>query len=95
MTNEAIQASFADMVAFNRRSAKTHSGVWRDLAVHKRKTEFEAQFGPILALAAKHHIPVPTLKTLARLMDEVERDVRARVWENLLELQTEPRAASL
>ncbi|HVB38315.1 MAG TPA: 2-dehydropantoate 2-reductase N-terminal domain-containing protein, partial [Vicinamibacterales bacterium] len=31
-TREAVDASFDAMVAFNRRSAKTHSGVWRDIA---------------------------------------------------------------
>ncbi|WP_246045558.1 ketopantoate reductase family protein [Rubellimicrobium roseum] len=44
-----LDRSFADMVAHNRRSAKTHSGIWRDLAVRKRKTEAEAQLGPIVA----------------------------------------------
>ena len=83
----AVEKSFDDMVAFNKRSTKTHSGVWRDLAVHKRKTEFEAQYGPVLNLAEKHSLPVPTLKTLARLISEVERGERARAWANLLELQ--------
>jgi 2-dehydropantoate 2-reductase len=46
------EASLDQMVAFNRRSAKTHSGVWRDLAVRKRKTEGEAQLGPIVEHAA-------------------------------------------
>ena len=91
----AIKKSFDEMVAFNKRSAKTHSGVWRDLAVHKRKTEFEAQYGPILNIAEKHFLPVPTLKTLARLMSEVEQGERPRAWENLLELQMETRATSL
>lgn len=94
---EAIQASFDEMVAFNSRSAKTHSGVWRDLAVHKLKTEFEAQYGPILDAAERRGVPVPTLETLARLIGEVERSERPRAWENLLELQNirEHRAASL
>lgn len=95
--NEAIQASFNEMVAFNSRSAKTHSGVWRDLTVHKRKTEFEAQYRPILDAAEWRGVPVPTLETLARLIGEVERSERPRVWENLLELQIigEHHAASL
>ncbi|HSG09848.1 MAG TPA: 2-dehydropantoate 2-reductase N-terminal domain-containing protein, partial [Longimicrobiales bacterium] len=38
------------LVAFNRASAKTHSGVWRDLAVRKRKTEVDAQIAPIAEL---------------------------------------------
>ena len=29
-------------------SAKTHCGIWRDLAVRKRKTEVEAQLGPVV-----------------------------------------------
>ena len=33
------QASIEEMAEFNRGSAKTHSGIWRDLAVRKRKTE--------------------------------------------------------
>ena len=41
----AATASLDALVAFNRRSAKTHSGIWRDLAVRKRKTEVEAQLG--------------------------------------------------
>ena len=37
----------------NRRSAKTHSGIWRDLAVRKRRTEADAQLGPIIRVAAE------------------------------------------
>jgi hypothetical protein len=49
---DVTERSLDAMVAFNRRSAKTHSGVWRDLAVRKRKTEGEAQLGPIPLQAA-------------------------------------------
>ena len=41
----AAERSFDGMVAHNRRSAKSHSGIWRDLAVRKRKTEVDAQLG--------------------------------------------------
>ncbi len=37
-----LEASIERLVEFNRRSAKTHSGIYRDLAVRKRKTEAEA-----------------------------------------------------
>ena len=50
----ALERSFADMVAHNRRSAKSHSGIWRDLAVRKRKTEAEAQLGPIVAAGRRN-----------------------------------------
>lgn len=51
--------SLDDMVAFNRASAKTHSGIWRDLAVRKRRTEVDAQLGPIVTLGAEVGVPTP------------------------------------
>jgi acetylornithine deacetylase/succinyl-diaminopimelate desuccinylase-like protein len=39
--------------------AKTHSGVWRDLAVRKRRTEAEAQIGIVPRLAAEHGVATP------------------------------------
>lgn len=36
---EDLEASLARLVAFNRGSAKSHSGIYRDLMVRKRKTE--------------------------------------------------------
>ncbi len=44
----ATAASMDAMVAFNRRSAKSHSGIWRDLAIRKRRTEVDAQLGPVV-----------------------------------------------
>ena len=46
MPDPAAAASLDALVVHNRKSAKTHSGIWRDLAVRKRKTEVEAQIGP-------------------------------------------------
>ena len=82
-TAQAIDASFDAMAAHNRRSAKTHSGVWRDIAVHHRKTEIDAQFGPVQMLAQKHGIAVPHLDRLVALMREVESGKRPQAWENL------------
>ena len=39
--------SIAALAEFNRHTAKTHSGIWRDLAVRKRKTEVDPQIGII------------------------------------------------
>ena len=47
----AAAASIDALVAFNRRSAKSHSGIWRDLAVRKRRTEVDAQLGVVVQLA--------------------------------------------
>ncbi len=85
-TPDAVDRSFDLMAAFNRRSAKTHTGVWRDIAVHHRKTECDAQFAPILSLAAGHDIPVPHLRRLVALMKEVETGARPQAWDNLARL---------
>jgi 2-dehydropantoate 2-reductase len=85
-TEPAIDASFDAMVAFNRRSAKTHSGVWRDIAVHHRKTEIDAQFAPVLTLARRHGIAVPHLDRLVTLMREVESGARPQAWDTLARL---------
>ena len=85
-SREAIDRSFDSMVAFNRRSAKTHSGVWRDIAVHHRKTETEAQFLPILRVARQHRVAVPTIERLLAVMGEVERGALPQSWEALSRL---------
>jgi 2-dehydropantoate 2-reductase len=78
----AIQSLDA-LVAFNRRSAKSHSGVWRDLAVRKRRTEGEHQLGPIVAVAREHGLSAPiTARTIA-LIREIEDGKRAQDWANL------------
>lgn len=87
----AIEASFDAMVAFNRRSAKTHSGVWRDIAVHHRKTEIDAQFAPVRAVASRHGIATPHLDRLVSVMREVESGERPQAWENLARLEIEER----
>jgi 2-dehydropantoate 2-reductase len=66
------ERSMDDMVAFNRRSAKTHSGIWRDIAVRKRRTETDAQLGPIVAIGSEVGIPTPLVSRLIELMHEVE-----------------------
>ena len=64
--------SLDEMVAHNRKSAKTHSGIWRDIAVRKRRTETDAQLGPIVALGAEAGVPTPMVSRLIALMHEVE-----------------------
>lgn len=70
--HSVAERSLDDMVAFNRRSAKTHSGIWRDIAIRKRRTETDAQLGPIVALGAEVGVPTPMVSRLIALMHEVE-----------------------
>jgi 2-dehydropantoate 2-reductase len=66
------RASIADLAAFNRHSAKSHSGIYRDIAVRKRKTEIDEQIGIIAALGAEAGIDTPVIRTLVGLIHAVE-----------------------
>src|SRR3546814_14238025 len=60
------------MVAHNRRSAKTHSGIWRDLAVRKRPTEVDAQLGPVVEIGAAPGVATPITARLIELIHDLE-----------------------
>jgi 2-dehydropantoate 2-reductase len=72
----AAEASLDALVAHNRRSAKTHSGIWRDLAVRKRRTEVDAQLGIVVKLGAEAGVATPILARLVELIHDVENGVR-------------------
>jgi 2-dehydropantoate 2-reductase len=77
------ERSMAAMVAHNRGSAKSHSGIWRDLAVRKRKTEIDAQIAIIAEIATKHGQKAPITRRLVALIHEIEDGKRAMGRENL------------
>ncbi|MBM3569086.1 MAG: ketopantoate reductase family protein [Alphaproteobacteria bacterium] len=68
----ATRASLQAMSDHNKKSAKSHSGIWRDLAVRKRKTEVDAQVGVVVAEAKALGIATPTLAKLAQLIHDIE-----------------------
>ena len=80
---EIAERSLDEMVAHNRKSAKTHSGIWRDIAVRKRRTETDAQLGPIVALGAEAGVPTPMVSRLIALMHDVEDGRRPQSHETL------------
>jgi 2-dehydropantoate 2-reductase len=82
----AVAAAMDVMVAFNRRSAKSHSGIWRDLAVRKRRTEVDAQLGPVVAEGAALGVPTPCNARLVEMIHEIEDGARRLDRANLLEL---------
>ena len=74
----AIDVSMDKMVAHNRKTAKTHSGIWRDLAVRKRRTEVDAQIGVMVGLGQTHGIEVPALARMVELIHDIEEGRRAQ-----------------
>ena len=79
----AAEQSLDHLVAHNRKSAKTHSGIWRDLAVRKRPTEVDAQLGIVVALGAEAGVPAPLTSAVVQLIHEIERGERAQCIEAL------------
>jgi 2-dehydropantoate 2-reductase len=75
--------SLVRLVAHNRRSAKSHSGIWRDLAVRKRRTEVDAQLGVVVQEAKACGLEVPLTGRLIELIHEVENGARPQGIESL------------
>jgi len=85
-SNDGATRSLDALVDHNRRSAKSHSGIWRDLAVRKRKTEADPQLGPIVTTAQRHSLSAPITARLITMIHEIEEGKRPMAWANLDEL---------
>lgn len=79
------------MVRFNRGSAKSHSGVWRDLAVRKRRTEVDAQIAVIAEIGEGLGVKCPLIRRLVALIHDVEEGRRPQDWATLDALAQEIR----
>lgn len=79
----AAEQSLDDLVAFNRRSAKTHSGIWRDLSVRKRPTEVDAQLGMVVTLGRESGVATPLTARLVQLIHDIEHGVRTQSIDTL------------
>jgi 2-dehydropantoate 2-reductase len=86
----AAEQSLDALVAHNRRSAKSHSGIWRDLAVRKRPTEVDAQLGIVVTLGAESGIAAPLTARLVELVHEIERGARPQSLDALDNLAATP-----
>jgi 2-dehydropantoate 2-reductase len=87
-SDAAARASLDEMIEFNRQSAKSHSGIWRDIAVRKRKTEVDALPGAIPLLAEEKGLRAPLCARLTELIHETERGDRQQSWQSLDALKT-------
>ena len=86
----AAERSLDALVAHNRRSAKSHSGIWRDLAVRKRPTEVDAQLGIVVRLGAEAGVAAPLTARLVALIHEIERGARPQSLDTLDALAATP-----
>lgn len=82
-SDAAARKSVAALAEYNRHTAKTHSGIWRDLAVRKRKTEVDAQIAVVSPLAREVGLKTPVLDHLVELIHDIEDGRREQSWETL------------
>jgi 2-dehydropantoate 2-reductase len=69
-----LPGSLSRLADFNRRSAKSHSGIYRDLVIRRRKTETEAILGPLQGFL---------IRRIAELIAAIEAGTRTCCRENL------------
>ncbi|MCY3945533.1 MAG: 2-dehydropantoate 2-reductase [Anaerolineaceae bacterium] len=84
-SEQDAERSLADMVAFRRRSARTHSGIWRDLALHKRQTEV-VMLDQVLATGEAQGQAMPLTRRMKAMIHEIESGQRSLARSNVDEL---------
>jgi 2-dehydropantoate 2-reductase len=83
----AIRRSLEELVARRRRDPKTKSGIWRDIAVRKRKTEVDQQIGLAAQIGEGYGLAMPLTRRLVVMIHELEEGSRIMQWANLEELE--------
>ena len=66
-----------------RGAIKQHMGIWRDLAIKKRKTEVDMQTGVLVEYGARVGVPTPVNAATLDVIHEIEHGDRGMGWENL------------
>jgi 2-dehydropantoate 2-reductase len=66
-----------------RAHTKTKTGIWRDLAVRKRKTEVDGQLGMLVAKGESLGVAMPLTRRLIELIRDLEDGRRQMDWANL------------
>ena len=82
----ARQRAMTSIAVHYRAATKTKTGIWRDLAVRKRKTEVGALLGATVAKARSYGVAMPLTARLIAMIEELETDRRQMAWANLDEL---------
>jgi len=86
--------TIAWLADYTSKTAKTHSGIWRDLAVRKRKTEGQPQIGIIFALGREVGVATPALELLVSLIQDIEEGRRPMSLDTLKVLIAQCKSAS-
>lgn len=80
------RAVIASLAEYTSHTAKTHTGIYRDLAVRKRKTEIDEQIGIIAELGKEAGVDTPVIRALVALIHDIEEGRRPMGYESFAAL---------
>jgi 2-dehydropantoate 2-reductase len=83
-----LQKSYFRLAKRLRGYTKTRSGIWRDLAVRKRKTEVPEHLNPIIRIGEEHGLELPLTHRLLAIIQEIENGQREMGMDNIRELES-------
>jgi 2-dehydropantoate 2-reductase len=63
-----------------------HSGVWRDIAVRKRRTEGQTLIAPLIKEGEAAGLDMSLHRAMKQILNEIENGSRPQAWRNLDEL---------
>jgi 2-dehydropantoate 2-reductase len=83
---ESLKDAMQTIAHHYRTQTKGKTGIWRDMAVKKRKTEVDALLGMIVRKGELKGLPCPLNQKLIQLINDIEDGKRPMQWKNLDEL---------
>lgn len=84
---EKVHAQFDRLVKRLRSYKKVKSGIWRDLAVRKRKTEVATHLNPVIQAGKSLGVDMAMTERVVAMIQDIEEDRREMTWNNIEELR--------
>jgi 2-dehydropantoate 2-reductase len=79
----AIAATWEGQNRYWNAHESKRTGIWRDLAIHKRKTEVDRLIGPVIEIGRERGVTTPGLSRLVAVVKEIEDGRRPLGLHNL------------
>ena len=79
----SVAANWAAQKAYWSAATQARTGVWRDIAVRRRKTEVDDLMGSVRSIAEGHHIATPRVDALVSIIHDIENGRQELGWQNL------------
>jgi 2-dehydropantoate 2-reductase len=83
----AINRSLDSYIERMRGRPRQRTGIWRDLAVRKRKTEIDVHCGMAVEIGARHGMKMPMTRAVIAMIHDIEAGRREMGWSNLEPLE--------